>query len=1530
MSEFIRKAIEKTIILKKKPHLKPPASSGVNVVGQHRTRQALRRYLREANPEQAHRWPELPDIEDNGQLRLLTRGRLGMRLKEFRYYQPPGGYYGNPYDKDFAQERQKERRNGLIKAGIVGAGLLGGGALLGRGLYKVGKSGAVRRAEDLAEEISKLRASKAAANVGNVAPAPRGRPKTVVQPAPQTPQAQTPTPTPPPQTPPPSAPPTPPTGKKTTPKKMVENLNQSGELPAGAAAAEIDEITAAAAEAARPPRKLTARQQKLANRQAKVAKFAAAQSGGTASVPSPAPAAPPAVVPKPDYKRPRAPVGGWFGGPPDAPSTAAPKPPVKTQAPAKPVASATDQEFWEKKGVGKVPLTGTPEQNAALRKKLEDTHAAGGFNGKVAADVIDEARASLKPKSDFPEGLSDKLRAAGKENNPKPKGKKKSKAKKQDADEADDLDDLDEADDINEPDASAEEADWEAKLKENPQVRAKKSAAKSDSKKPAAKAAATKPAAKPKKGKKEAAPLSFAERIAAKVKAKRDKKNGKNLSALLRRVRYFNQFQTDEAGIPLTGRVARDRFVKKLRDEDLDRRDANILRAGGAGALAGLMARGRIGASKRALIGAGAGGLGVIGIRALTNNDRDIYGERDRGSKRAELLPAVGGLGAAAWLAGKRLKAFARKFNHGGHGEHGGGLKEFARGKYAIPALGKMLKDQSLLEEFVSGQRGPKLGDLDISKDLRIKLAGNPKLARSMAKKNTLLGPGRLTHANTDARNWAADALRRGRKGDQILTPENHIRITARSFSPTHGSVTLKSPRTYIQWPPRNLESTDLAARLRGVKNFDDYRLYYFKGRNTGIAARSAEEARKKKKRGGDELVAVRTPSDSERGQMARGVWVRTRRDGKSPGQSRYGKGRGQGPARKSLSARFDHRGHGGHGEISGKLRELAWISVKTDRVSADHAAARRAIIEKYGKPQVEARDPGIAVERKDGPSIFASMNNPDSPFYVPPEKREERRLRAKEWHRINRLRHLASRKESNLASRLRAVRYFEKNNKRDKRGMNPYVGAALSGFGSGAALGSLALLRRGATFRGAAKTAGKLGLASAGIVGGGALLGSKIVGDPRKEESAPFMKRAAIGGTLVGAGAGLGGALLLRRTSGGARALVAASKKSEPFSRPAMWLRKAPLAGAAGIGAVGGALYGGGMGLDEGQQVDSIRNLRKDMKKFSVGSFQFSGKRLREFSAKLRFFGRGDQARWDARKGGGVGVNEDSQFANVGWGWATDRPMYIPKRNSQGRVEKDPDTGDTIRMKWDPNSGQLWNSIAREAKNKRVTVQRGGRLTRDAAAVIQGKERERDASGRIKKREWEKSWFHNKATEIGMTAAGLGGLATVRYANNNPDTKIGKAYTNTQASLRATKDGLSEIGGNILKGLTKVTAKRAFSAKLKKLRELDAIAEYEGWDVRDPRGRSARVFAPGSRKRERRQKEWHEKTENERKLWKAGIAAGVLGGAGAMLVGQRLVSGKSLIPSRFLKKKPIDPSKFADAPPSAKEADEILKRFNK
>ena len=69
---------------------------------------------------------------------------------------------------------------------------------------------------------------------------------------------------------------------------------------------------------------------------------------------------------------------------------------------------------------------------------------------------------------------------------------------------------------------------------------------------------------------------------------------------------------------------------------------------------------------------------------------------------------------------------------------------------------------------------------------------------------------------------------------------------------------------------------------------------YFFEGRNTGIIANSASEARAKKKRGGDKIVATHrniTPPKN-------GAWDRTRKDGKSPAKSKYGKGRGHGPPR--------------------------------------------------------------------------------------------------------------------------------------------------------------------------------------------------------------------------------------------------------------------------------------------------------------------------------------------------------------------------------------------------------------------------------------------------------------------------------------------------------------------------------------------------------------------------------------------------------------------------------------------------------
>jgi len=60
------------------------------------------------------------------------------------------------------------------------------------------------------------------------------------------------------------------------------------------------------------------------------------------------------------------------------------------------------------------------------------------------------------------------------------------------------------------------------------------------------------------------------------------------------------------------------------------------------------------------------------------------------------------------------------------------------------------------------------------------------------------------------------------------------------------------------------------------------------------------------------------------------------------------------------------------------------------------------------------------------------------------------------------------------------------------------------------------------------------------------------------------------------------------------------------------------------------------------------------------------------------------------------------------------------------------------------------------------------------------------------------------------------------------------------------------------------------------------------GWDLRDARGKSARVFAPGAKKRMRRSAEWHEKKDNQKKLIAgAGVAAALLAGGGGLYLGR-------------------------------------------
>jgi hypothetical protein len=284
--------------------------------------------------------------------------------------------------------------------------------------------------------------------------------------------------------------------------------------------------------------------------------------------------------------------------------------------------------------------------------------------------------------------------------------------------------------------------------------------------------------------------------------------------------------------------------------------------------------------------------------------------------------------------------------------------------------------------------------------------------------------------------------------------------------------------------------------------------------------------------------------------------------------------------------------------------------------------------------------------------------------------------------------------------------------------------------------------------------------------------------------------------------------------------------------------------------------------------------------------------KKKHNLSRKLRglkLFGRADQPRDPTTK----------QYKDPLWSWATGKRLI--------KINPDGTQGD-----WAPDSPQLVNSAMSHAARARVPLQRTGRLTKDVGDVLQGKERERDASGRIKKREWEKSWFNNMATNVGIGAATLGGAILWRKGSRNPNSGLGKVVGGIKQGVKKTAEDFRRVTGDFMRGTQTYTensrGKNTNGLKIRelarKLREFDDAAESAGWDLRDPRGRSARVFAPGSRRRDRREKKWHEKTENERKLWMAGAAgAAVLGGAGALGV-YRLAKGKSLVPNFLMKSK--------------------------
>ncbi len=438
-------------------------------------------------------------------------------------------------------------------------------------------------------------------------------------------------------------------------------------------------------------------------------------------------------------------------------------------------------------------------------------------------------------------------------------------------------------------------------------------------------------------------------------------------------------------------------------------------------------------------------------------------------------------------------------------------------------------------------------------------------------------------------------------------------------------------------------------------------------------------------------------------------------------------------------------------------------------------------------------------------------------------------------------------------------------------------IKAGLSGAASGALLGGgTALLTRGKSLKSALQAAGIGASAMGALAGGGTAIGNKVLGNADANDKAAFTKRAAVGGALAGAALGGAGAVALKKGLLGSRVSSAFAKGAKTW-RPLHAIQTSSAPTAAAIGAGAGSLYGAHQGADEGMMVDAINNSK-------LASFGQNPNK-KNLSAKIRGlikeFGYSSQLR-----------EKDSQ-------------RYVsPTRAALGLH------GDVVDA-----SGQAASlagiQTARGFYNKAKGVHRwGGRgtgLLRDAGDVMAGKPRRTDQAGRPQKREWEKAWFHRTAGTAATAAAMLGGAALATK------TKFGQQHIMPQikkVDATTRKHGVS-----------------LFSAKLRRtLKQFDLDAALAGWDVRDPRGKSARVFAPGSRPRFRRQKEWHEKKENREALLKGAIVGTGLIGAAGGIAASRKIAGLPMIPKiAKVVKHPYPvarpgekPSKFANFVPIA------------
>jgi hypothetical protein len=137
------------------------------------------------------------------------------------------------------------------------------------------------------------------------------------------------------------------------------------------------------------------------------------------------------------------------------------------------------------------------------------------------------------------------------------------------------------------------------------------------------------------------------------------KSGTEELSSLQKLVEFASDPYEENLNNPTLRRAYRyDSYRKKIHAHEIDRKTANITRAGLYGGIIGAALPFKASALRRAAIGAGAGVAAQSGL--ILGSGKDPYGDQPEGSKilqkRLPTVAAVAGLGTAAALRSKGIR----------------------------------------------------------------------------------------------------------------------------------------------------------------------------------------------------------------------------------------------------------------------------------------------------------------------------------------------------------------------------------------------------------------------------------------------------------------------------------------------------------------------------------------------------------------------------------------------------------------------------------------------------------------------------------------------------------------------------------------------------------------------------------------------------------------------------------------------------------------------------------------------------------